>query len=67
MPEDKPDPTGADRVAERKNRLRGLVAGFTGVMNPELIAALDEFVDDAMNAAFDDGYAEARMMFDTEV
>lgn len=63
---DKPDPTGADRITERKNRLRGLVAGYTGDPFAELMAALDDFVADAMSAAYDDGYADARAMFDTE-
>lgn len=63
---DKPDPTGEARIAERKNRLRGLVAGYTGDPSAELMAALDDFVADAMNAAYDDGYSEARANFDTE-
>lgn len=66
MANDKPEPRGADRIAERQNRLIGIVAGFTGDPSAELMAALRECMADAMSAAYDDGYADARMMFDTE-
>jgi hypothetical protein len=66
MDDDKPEPTGAERIIERQNRLRGIVAGFTGDPSPELMIALDECMADAMSAAYDEGYADARAMFDTE-